>query len=268
VLGAQTPAYEIQVGCTPAAARMRTRGVLLDLRAHAAHVRWVELKKIRLCAAYKAACLAMGLPALAAKVPTTPALKRAALEAILSSDELKTWQRTKKSAALSTARSDLGRAAHYPPLRLLARLSKVDMLLSTFGLALAALASPVTGRIHANYRVAADTTGRAACSYPNIQASPRGKAFRALFRAQAGRKLVGGDYTYMEMRGAAYISNDRRMTAIFVNGEDPHKVTASGMTGKPLDAVTKAERQNAKPVNFGAVYGCGAGGLVAIAWKQ
>jgi DNA polymerase I len=57
------------------------------------------------------------------------------------------------------------------------------------------------------------------------------------------------------------------MTAIFVNGEDPHKVTAAGMSGKPLNEVTKAERQNAKPANFGAIYGVGARGLIAIAWK-
>jgi DNA polymerase-1 len=267
VLGPQTSAYEIQVGVTPAVARMRTRGVLLDLTEHATHVRRVGLKRSRLRVAYKTACLRMGLPALAAKTPTTPALKRAALEAILSSDELMAWQRTKKTGALSSARTDLRRAAHYPPIKLLARLSKTDALLSTFGVALTALVSPVTGRIHANYRVAADTTGRAACAYPNLQSAPRSRWFRHLFKAATGCKLVGGDYTYMEMRATAHVSNDRRMTLIFINGEDPHKVTAAGMSGKTLDEVTKAERQAAKPVNFGIIFGCGARGLMVTAWK-
>jgi DNA polymerase-1 len=268
VLGPQTSAYEIQAGCTPAAARMRSRGIRLDLEAHADLMRGLEAKRIEVRAAYKQACLDMGLTALAAKTPTTPALKRAALEAILSSDELQNWQRTKKTGALSTARSDLRRAAIYPPIRLLADMSKIDTLLAAFGQTLAALVSPVTQRIHAGYRVAADTTGRAACYYPNLQAAPRDKEFRALFKAADGCKFVGGDYSYHEMRAAAAISGDQRMTAIFVAGEDPHEVTAGAMLGKPPGDVAKEERQGAKPANFGVIYGCGAGGLVAIAWKN
>ena len=85
VLGPQTGAYEIQAGCTPAVARMRSRGVRLDLCGSRC-CSWTSLRRsgLKTRAEYKQACLDMGLAALAAKTPTTPALKRAALEAILS----------------------------------------------------------------------------------------------------------------------------------------------------------------------------------------
>ena len=277
VLGPQTPAYEIQTACTPACARMKSRGILLDLDAHADLMLSLEAKRLELGAVYKQACIDSGRAELAAKAPTTPALKRAALEAILSSEELRLWQRTRKTGVLSTARSDLRRADGYPPIKALIALSRFDKLLSAFGPTLTALVSPVTGRIHANYRVAADATGRASCSGPNIQQIPRtdddaGIDFRALFKAADGCKLVGGDYAYHEMRAAAAISGDQRMTAIFIAGEDPHLVTACGMLGKRPEDLTederKAARQGAKPINFGAIYGCGPGGLAAIAWKN
>ncbi|MGC2784078.1 MAG: hypothetical protein WA397_09650 [Roseiarcus sp.] len=78
-LGPQTQAYEIQIGCTPAAARMRHRGILLDLEAHAGLMQSLKAKRVETCAAYAWACEDMGLPELAAKVASTPAEKRIAL---------------------------------------------------------------------------------------------------------------------------------------------------------------------------------------------
>jgi DNA polymerase-1 len=202
-LGPQTPAYEIQVAATPAAARMKSRGFRLDLETHAELMAGLKTKRIEACAAYKSACAIIDSPA---EIPTTPAQKRAALEAILSSDELKRWKRTPKSGELSTARNDLKRAARYPPILALVELSKIDKILTAFGPTLAALVSPVTGRIHANYLIAATASGRAACSRPNLQQAPRDKAFRALFKAVEGYVLVGADYASMELRAAAHIS--------------------------------------------------------------
>jgi DNA polymerase I len=196
----------------------------------------------------------LGLTDLAASVPETPAKKRAALVAILSSEELRRWRRTKKTNALSTARSDLLRAAAYPPIQALVELSEVDKIMTAFGPTLTALVSPVTGRIHANYRVAATAAGRATCSYPNLQQAPRDKDFRALFKPGPGAKFVGGDFSSMELRAAAHISGDRAMTAAFAHGVDLHRLTASRMTGKLLEDVTAEERQAAKPVNFGAIF--------------
>jgi DNA polymerase-1 len=264
-LGLQAPAYEIQIAATPAAARMKHRGFKLDLAAHAELMASLKMKRVKVCEAYESAWADANLTT---KVPATPAEKRAALAAILSSDELACWKRTPKSGALSTARSDLKRAAHYPPILALVELSHIDKILSAFGPTLAALVSPITGRIHADYLIAATASGRAACSKPNLQQAPRDKAFRALFKAAEGYLLVGADYSSMELRATAHISNDHRMTEAFRNGEDLHRVTAAAISGKRACDVSDEERRAAKSVNFGAIFGMGANGLVATAWDE
>jgi DNA polymerase-1 len=268
-LGAQAGAYEIQIAAVPAAARMQRRGIRLDSDPHAKFIEAKKAQRVETCAAYRAACVDMGLSDLAAKLPAKPSEKQAVLEAILSSEELASWKRTEKSGALSTARNELKRVAFlYPPVRELVALSKIDKVLSAFGPTLTAMASPVTGRIHANYRIAATASGRATCSYPNLQQAPRDPDFRALFRAAEGCKLVGGDFSGMELRAMAAISGDRAMTEAFRAGKDLHKITASRMLGKPEDAITKEDRQAAKAVNFGSIFGIGASGLVKTAWDQ
>jgi DNA polymerase-1 len=264
-LGWQTSAYEIQIAATPAAARMKHRGCKLDLEAHAELMAALKVKRVAACEAYAEACASANLMT---KVPATPAEKRAALSAILTSDELSRWKRTPKSGELSTARTDLRRAAHYPPILALVELSKIDKTLSAFGVTLAALVSPVTGRVHADYLIAATASGRAACARPNLQQAPRDKAFRALFKAEEGYLLVGADYSSMELRATAYITKDRRMTEVFENGEDLHRVTAADFSCKPVEDVTDEERRHAKVINFGSVYGMGSNGLVAAAWDE
>ena len=245
-LSLQTPAYEIQIAATPAAARMKHRGFKLDLAAHAELIAGLKMKRIAACEAYKSACIDDGQPDLAAKVPATPAEKQAALTAILTSQELERWKRTPKSGALSTARNDLRRASHYPPILALVELSKIDKILIAFGPTLAELVSPVTGRIHASYLIAATASGRAACSKPNLQQAPRDKAFRALFKAAEGYLLVGADYASMELRATAHISRDHRMTEAFGNGEDLHRLTAAAIAGKRPEEVTDEERMLAR----------------------
>jgi DNA polymerase-1 len=266
----QIPAYEVQAAVTPAVARMQRRGILLDLDVHARLMRALEAERAEKCEEYKAAWASMGLPAISA-VPKTPNQIREALSAILSSSELAKWQRTVKTGAISTARADLRRAAHYPPIVPLVRVTRIDKLLSTFGPTLAALINPVTGRVHASYRVAATASGRASCSYPNLQQVPSKKSskeFRTIFIAQTGYKIVAGDFATMELRAAGYIANDSRMIDAFRAGVDLHKLTASQMQKKPIEEVTDEERSHAKPINFGAIYGEGARGLVASAWKD
>jgi DNA polymerase-1 len=218
------------------------------------------------CASYARACEDADRRDLAAKVPKTPQEKARLLEALLASDELARWQRTPRSGALSTKRSELLRAAHYPPIAELVKLSSIDKLTTAFGPTLTALVSPITARLHADYRIAATASGRASCSRPNLQQAPRDPRFRALFRPEEGKVLVVADYSSMELRAAAHISGDRAMTKAFEEGRDLHRVTAARVTGKALEDVTAEERRAAKPVNFGACYGLGAGGLVENAW--
>jgi DNA polymerase-1 len=191
-----------------------------------------------------------------------------ALQAMLTVPELRRWKRTEKTGALSTARSDLQRATAHSPIGALVELSRIDKMMSAFGATLVEMVSPVIGRIHADYRVAATASGRATCSRPNLQQVPRDKDFRALFKASAGWKFVGADFSSMELRAAAHISGDRAMTTAFAQGLDLHRLTASRIAGKQPKDVTVEERQAAKPVNFGAVYGIGANGLVITAWDE
>jgi DNA polymerase-1 len=265
-LGAQAGAYAIQMSAVPAAVRMEQRGFRLDVEAHARLVDVLRQERIDVCAEFVEACRECGHPATAP--PSTPNEKRELLEALLTSEELARWRRTEKTGTLSTKRSELLRAGHYPPILALVKLARLDKILSSFGPTLAALVSPATGRIHAHYRVAMTASGRASCAGPNLQQVPRDPRFRALFVPEPGCVFVVADYFAMELRAAAHISGDRAMTEAFEQGLDLHRITAARMTGKDHTEVTDEERKGAKVVNFGAVYGQGAAGLVQSAWEQ
>ena len=99
------------------------------------------------------------------------------------------------------------------------------------------------------------------CYNPNIQQIPREADFRSCFTAPHGRKLVLADYSQIELRVAAQISGDSRMKSACQKGEDLHALTASLISNVPISQVTKAQRQAAKAVNFGLIFGMGAEGL-------
>lgn len=118
-----------------------------------------------------------------------------------------------------------------------------------------------THRIHANYNQCWTTTGRFSCSDPNLQQLPADKTVRACFMAEPGNKLVIADYSQIELRVAAEIARDQRMVSAYRNSEDLHTLTASLITGKPREEVTKQDRQKAKAANFGLLYGQGPPGF-------
>ncbi len=124
-----------------------------------------------------------------------------------------------------------------------------------------------TGRIHPQYEQIGAPTGRFSCSKPNVQSTPKG-SFRACFIAPPNHKLVIADYSQIELRVLAEITQDERMLDAFGKGEDLHKLTASVITGIPLERVTAKERQAAKAVNFGLIYGMGAKGLRDYAYSD
>jgi DNA polymerase-1 len=264
-LGSQASAYTIQMTALPAVVRMKLRGFLFDRDAHAALIEDLSRERFETIDAYVKACREHGVDD---SVPETPERKRIILEAILTSTEIANWARTEKSHALSTRRSELKRAVHYPPIAALVRLSILDKAISAFGENYAESVSVVTGRIHSSYWVASTASGRASCTKPNLQQLPRDKRFRALFKAAPGCVLVVGDFNAMELRAAACISGDAAMTKAFEDGRDLHRITAAGMAGKQLEEVTDEERQRAKAVNFGGLYGQGAFGLMQAAWDN
>lgn len=118
------------------------------------------------------------------------------------------------------------------------------------------------GRIHTSFQMTVTATGRLSSTEPNLQNIPvrteLGAELRKMFVASQGNVLVDADYSQIELRLLAHISNDETMKTAFLSGEDIHSVTASQVFGVPLSEVTKLQRSRAKAVNFGIVYGISA----------
>ena len=118
-----------------------------------------------------------------------------------------------------------------------------------------------SGRLYPQYNQCRAQTGRMSSSNYNAQQVPKrgdGAAFRALFKTQPGFKMVKVDYSAIEMRMVAAVSGDQVMINAVKSGVDLHKLTASTVTGVPIEEVTKVQRQQAKAVNFGMCYSMGA----------
>lgn len=124
---------------------------------------------------------------------------------------------------------------------------------------------PVSHRIHPTYSQLAAATGRYGCSNPNMQSFPRSLEHRACIVPAPGYRFVIADYSQIELRIVAQISQDRRMLHAFGRGADLHILTASILTDKPPKSVSPLERQAAKAVNFGLIYAMGTRGLAAYA---
>ena len=122
---------------------------------------------------------------------------------------------------------------------------------------------PKTGRIHANFLQCRVPTGRLACTNPNVQQIPHEDEFRRCFVAEEGNVLVIADYSQIELRILAEVSEDPGFVEAFQKGEDLHRVTAATMFGVEKRAVTKEQRSAAKRINFGLAYGRGPKSLSA-----
>jgi DNA polymerase-1 len=136
------------------------------------------------------------------------------------------------------------------------------------GKLLAGLLDPARrdGRIYADWDPLGAGTGRMTCSSPNLQQTPH--ELRGYIKPREGCVLVKADFSQIELRIAAALAKDRRMLKAFEDGTDLHRLTASQVLSKPLDQVSKEERQLAKALNFGLLYGMGAEGLKTYAATQ
>lgn len=138
-------------------------------------------------------------------------------------------------------------------------------LLSTYIDALPTLINPRTGRIHTSYNQTVAATGRLSSSNPNLQNIPirddDGKEIRKAFIPDEGCEFFSADYSQVELRLMAHLSNDPNMVEAFREGKDIHAATAAKIYKKPLAEVTKTERSHAKTANFGIIYGISAFGL-------
>lgn len=142
---------------------------------------------------------------------------------------------------------------------------ELSKLKSTYIDALPLQVNPKTGRVHTTYNQAGVITGRIASSDPNLQNIPirsdLGRQVRKAFIAQPGHKLISVDYSQVELRIAAHMSNDEAMLNAFRAGHDIHAATAAAIYKVPIEKVTKDQRRRAKGINFGLIYGMSAFGL-------
>lgn len=149
-------------------------------------------------------------------------------------------------------------AAEYPVVATLLEYRTVQKALTSYGENILNEINPTTGRIHADFRQIGAPTGRFSCNNPNIQQVPHAIEYRRCFRAPEGRKLIISDYSQIELRILADFTGDKGFIDAFNSGADLHRVTAAQVFGVKLEDVTKEQRDFAKRLNFGVVYGIGA----------
>ena len=141
----------------------------------------------------------------------------------------------------------------------------LSKLKGTYTDTLPKMANPVSKRIHTSYHQAVTATGRLSSSDPNLQNIPirsaEGRQIRQAFIASDGYQLVAADYSQIELRLMAHLSQDERLLHAFSMGEDIHKATAAEVFAIPLNEVSNEQRRNAKAINFGLLYGMSAFGL-------
>lgn len=141
----------------------------------------------------------------------------------------------------------------------------LSKLKSTYTDKLPQMVNPQTGRVHTSYHQAVTATGRLSSSDPNLQNIPirneEGRRIRQAFIAREGFTVVAADYSQIELRIMAHLSQDQDLINAFTQGKDIHRSTAAEIFGVALDEVTSEQRRNAKAINFGLIYGMSAFGL-------
>ncbi len=156
-------------------------------------------------------------------------------------------------------------AEDYPLPRLILDYRSVAKLKSTYTDKLPAQVNPRTGRVHTSYHQAVAATGRLSSSDPNLQNIPirseEGRRIRKAFVAPAGWVLLAADYSQIELRIMAHLSEDEGLLNAFAADRDVHQATAAEVFGVTPDAVTTDQRRSAKAINFGLIYGMSAFGL-------
>lgn len=247
---------EIEMPLVPVLARVEANGVMIDgdeLRRQSA-----DLSRRMLAAQQQATELAgrafnldspkqlgallfdeLKLPALVKTPSGAPSTNEEALEAIADQHELP---------------------------RVILEYRGLAKLRSTYTDKLSEMVNPDTGRVHTSYHQAGAATGRLASSDPNLQNIPirteDGRRIRRAFIAAQGRRLVACDYSQIELRIMAHLSEDAGLVRAFESGADVHRATAAEVFGKAsIEEVSGNERRAAKAINFGLMYGMSAFGL-------
>ena len=153
----------------------------------------------------------------------------------------------------------------YPLPKLILEHRRLTKLKSTYLDKLPRMVDPKDGRVHTTFGQAVAVTGRLASSDPNLQNIPvrtdEGRAVREAFVAESGNVIISADYSQIELRIMAHLSQDKGLLDAFARGEDIHRATAAEVFGRKPEEVTADERRMAKVINFGLIYGMSAFGL-------
>lgn len=153
----------------------------------------------------------------------------------------------------------------HPIIELVLEHRQLSKLKSTYVDALPLLVNRRTGRVHTSYNQTGTVTGRVSSSVPNLQNIPvrteLGRKVRRAFIAAPGSQLLSADYSQIELRILAHLSQDPELIAAFQRGEDIHAYTATALFGVPMEKVDSVMRRIAKTINFGLIYGMGEFGL-------
>ncbi|MBR2512481.1 MAG: DNA polymerase I [Halomonas sp.] len=174
-------------------------------------------------------------------------------------------KKTPKGAP-STAEAVLEELAlDYPLPKVIMQHRGLAKLKSTYTDKLPRLLNKATGRVHTSYHQAVTATGRLSSSDPNLQNIPirteEGRKIRQAFIARPGYRIVAADYSQIELRIMAHLSEDKGLLDAFADGRDIHTATAAEVFGTSLDKVSGDQRRSAKAINFGLIYGMSAWGL-------
>ncbi|WP_011608873.1 DNA polymerase I [Histophilus somni] len=158
----------------------------------------------------------------------------------------------------------LAQQGHIVP-KLLMEHRGLAKLKSTYTDKLPSMVNKKTGRVHTSYHQAVTATGRLSSSDPNLQNIPikneEGHCIRQAFIARKGYKIIAADYSQIELRIMAHLSQDNGLIMAFNEGKDIHRSTAAEIFGIPLNEVTSEQRRSAKAINFGLIYGMSSFGL-------
>ena len=249
--------YEIEMPLVPVLSRMETNGVRIDTEnlQQISEAFGIEIHKIEE-EIYKAA----GMPF---NIASPKQLGEVLFEKLRIDEKAKKT----KTGQYATGEDVLQKLSHkHPIIQMILDYRSFTKLKSTYLDALPALVNPKDGLIHTSYNQAVTATGRLSSNNPNLQNIPvrteKGREIRRAFVPRSSEyTLLAADYSQIELRIIAHLSQDPAMVNDFNLGHDIHAATAAKVFHVPMDQVTKEQRSRAKAVNFGIIYGMSAFGL-------
>ncbi|HHB1473987.1 TPA: DNA polymerase I [Yersinia enterocolitica] len=246
---------EIEMPLLPILSRIERTGVLIDQNILAAHskeltIRLDELEK----QAHELA-----------EEPFNLASPKQLQVILYEKQKLPILKKTPGGAASTNEEVLAELALDYPLPKVILEYRGLAKLKSTYTDKLPLMINPVSGRVHTSYHQAVTATGRLSSRDPNLQNIPvrneEGRRIRQAFIAPEGYRIMAADYSQIELRIMAHLSQDKGLLAAFAAGKDIHRATAAEVFGLSLEKVTNEQRRSAKAINFGLIYGMSAFGL-------